>query len=78
MESAPHECDCHYQSDKGGCVIQRGPNQAGFKCRCRISRFLLINHCIGTRIGCNAGESCPANCASKDCCILANGNCDGY
>ncbi|OXA62867.1 hypothetical protein Fcan01_01045 [Folsomia candida] len=78
VSTSGQDCSCTYQPDRNGCVIRRGPTQAGFVCRCRITRLIFITACIGSQIGCNTGEDCPANCASKDCCMLAKGNCDGY
>ncbi|OXA43567.1 hypothetical protein Fcan01_21512 [Folsomia candida] len=74
-------CACSLKLDSAtpGCIIGIPPAFSGFKCRCRMGMlFFLFPHCVGTRIPCGSGENCQAGCASKECCLMAGGDCNGY
>merc|ERR1712096_85915 len=65
-------CDCDYHP--GGCIISTAPKE-GWKCVCEYQGFFT---CSGHAQQCESGQTCPADCATRSCCLVGGGDCGGY
>jgi len=67
-----HRCECSYHL--GGCKVSVAA-PAGYSCKCKYEGWWS---CDASLRLCDPEEECPADCTSKSCCEVGQGNCGGY